>query len=136
MTGEERSVIEYRLTRAREAIEEAEILFDAGHTNSYVNRLYYACYYAVSALLLTKNISTSKHGYLRSLLHAEFIKTGSIPEQMGKHFDLLFNNRQKGDYADFVEFKGEEVAGWLAQTHTFVSHVESLISELLKDAEE
>jgi uncharacterized protein (UPF0332 family) len=124
------------MERAREAIEEATILFEAGHTNSYVNRLYYACFYSVSALLLTRNISTSKHGYLRSLLHREFTKTGAIPDEMGKHFDLLFNNRQKGDYADFVQFEGDQVADWLAQTQTFVSHIESLISSLLKDAQE
>lgn len=47
---------------------------------------------------------------------------------MGKHFDLLFNSRQEGDYADLVVFKAEEVADWLDQTGTFVSHIETLIS--------
>lgn len=47
MTSEERAVILYRMERAKEAIEEAKILFDSGHINSYVNRLYYPCFYAV-----------------------------------------------------------------------------------------
>ena len=136
MTDEERSVIAYRMARAHEAIDEAKLLFDASHTNSYVNRLYYACFYAVSALLLFKNISTNKHGYLRSLLHREFVKTGVIPKEMGKHFDLLFSSRQEGDYADLVVFKAEEVAGWLVQTQTFVSHIETLISNLLEETKE
>ena len=136
MTDEERSVIAYRMARAHEAIDEAKILFDAGHTNSYVNRLYYACFYAVSALLLLKNISTNKHGYLRSLLHKDFVKTGLISNEMGKHFDLLFTSRQEGDYADLVLFKAEEVAGWLIQTQTFVSRIENLISNLLEETEE
>jgi uncharacterized protein (UPF0332 family) len=128
MTNEERTLIAYRMSRATESIHEAKILSDAGHINSYVNRLYYACFYAVSALLLTRNISTSKHGHLRSLLHREFVKTGLIPQEMGKHFDLLFNSRQEGDYADLVVFKAEEVADWLDLTGTFVSHIETLIS--------
>lgn len=130
MTDEERSLIAYRISRAHEAVEEARILFDAGHLNAYVSRLYYACFYATSAWLLTRNLSTSKHGHLRSLLHRELVKTGLLPSEMGEHFDLLFNNRQKGDYADMVVFKADEVAGWLAQTKTFVSHIEGLISEL------
>ena len=130
MTDEERSLIAYRISRAHEALEEAMILFNAGHVNSYVNRLYYACFYATSALLLTKNLSTNRHGHLRSLLHKEFVKTGSIPQEMGKHFDLLFTNRQKGDYADLVVFKADEVAGWLAQTKAFVSHIEALLSDM------
>lgn len=128
MTGEERSLITYRMSRAHEAVEEAKLLFNTGHINSYVNRLYYACFYAVSALLLSKGISTSKHGHLRSLLHREFVKEGSIPKELGKYFDLLFDSRQESDYADLVVFKAEEVADWLAQTETFITHIETLIS--------
>lgn len=130
MTKEKRALIEYRMERARETLGEAKMMFDAGRINAYVNRLYYACFYAVSALLLTRNFSTSKHGYLRSLLHREFVKTGLIPEKLGDHFDLLFDNRLKGDYADFVRFKAEDVAGWLEQTEAFIKHIEGLISKL------
>ena len=93
MTSEERTLINYRLERAKETLGEAQLLYDNGYLNTYVNRLYYACFYAVSALLLTKNFSASKHGHLRSLFHREFIKTGIVPQAMGKFFDLLFDNR-------------------------------------------
>ena len=131
MTKEEKALIAYRMERAHEAIEEARMLFDAGHFNAYVNRLYYACFYAVSALLLTKKISTSKHGYLRLLMHREFVKTGLIPEELGRHFDLLFDSRLEGDYADFTNFKADEVVGWMEQAQAFVKHIEGLISKLV-----
>lgn len=130
MTEEEKALIVYRMERAHEAIDEAKMLFEAGHINLYVNRLYYACFYAVSALLLTKDFSTSKHGYLRSLMHREFVKTGLIPKELGKHFDLLFDSRLEGDYADFARFKIEDVTGWLEQTQKFVAHAEALIPKL------
>jgi hypothetical protein len=130
MTNEEKALIAYRMERAYEAIVEAKTLFDTGHLNAYVNRLYYACFYAVSALLLTKDISTSKHSYLRSLMHREFVKTGLIPKELGRHFDLLFDSRMEGDYADFIRFKAEDVAGWLDKTQKFVDHIESLIQNL------
>lgn len=69
MTKEERALIEYRMERARETLGEARIMFDAGRINTYVNRLYYACFYAVSALLLMRNFSTSK-ARLSSLIDA------------------------------------------------------------------
>lgn len=106
-------------------------MFEAGKINAYVNRLYYACFYAVSALLLTKGLTTSKHSYLRSLLHREFIKTGVIPADLGVHFDLLFNSRQKGDYSDFVKYKAEQVAAWLKPTEEFIDHIESIIQKLI-----
>ncbi len=130
MTKEERALIEYRMERARETLGEARIMFDAGRINTYVNRLYYACFYAVSALLLMRNFSTSKHSHLRSLMHGEFVKTGLIPKDLSRHFDVLFDSRLEGDYADFVRFKAEDVAGWLDKTQKFVDHIESLIPKL------
>ena len=72
MTDEDKALVKYRMERAFETLQEAGVLFDAGHINTYVNRLYYACFYAVSALLISRGQSTSKHGYLRSLFHKEF----------------------------------------------------------------
>jgi len=94
MTPEEQALVQYRLERASEALDEAELLFESGHLRTYVNRLYYACFYAVSALLVTKGFSTSKHAHLRALLHKELIRPGIIPLEYGQLFDLLFNNRQ------------------------------------------
>ena len=129
MTNEEHALIKYRMDRAKETIDEAVLLFEAGHINTYVNRLYYACFYAASALLLLKNFSTSKHSHLRSLLHKEFVKPGIIPTKLGKHFDILFDNRQEGDYGDYTKFKVEEVKGWLEQTRKFINQIEEVISK-------
>ncbi len=130
MTNQKKTLIAYRMERARETLGEAKIMLDAGRINAHVNRLYYACFYAISALLLIRDFSTSKHSYLRSLMHREFVKTGLIPDELGKHFDLLFNNRMKGDYGDFVSFEAEDVASWLEVTKKFIDHAESLIPKL------
>ena len=45
-------LMHYRMERADEALEEAAILSERCHYNAAVNRLYYACFYAVQALLL------------------------------------------------------------------------------------
>jgi uncharacterized protein (UPF0332 family) len=129
MTSEETALVRYRLERAREAIDEARLLFETGHLHTYVNRLYYACFYAVSALLLTQGLSTGKHTQVRSLLHKDFIRTGKIPVEHGQFFNLLFNNRQKGDYSDLVVFQADQVEPWLEQTIRFMDCVAGLIPE-------
>ena len=129
MTDEQRAVVAYRMHRAREAIEAARLLFDAGHLNDYVNRLYYACFYAVSAPLLTKGLPASKHRQVRALMHRECLRTGLIAVQLAKHFDRLFDSRLSSDYGDLVRFSTDEVAGWLEPTRLFVSHVEGLLAE-------
>ena len=67
MTPERRALLQYRLARARETLDEARLLLDGGHANACVNRLYYACFYAVSALLLTEGQTSAKHRGVRAL---------------------------------------------------------------------
>ncbi|MBQ6047665.1 MAG: HEPN domain-containing protein [Bacteroidales bacterium] len=54
--------IAYRVAKSEEVFEAARILYDAGQWNSRVNRLYYACFYIASALLLRRNIGAKSHG--------------------------------------------------------------------------
>ena len=131
MTEERRTIITYRLERAYETLEEAKMLLDSGHTNAFVNRLYYACFYAVSALLLTKGFSSSKHKGVRSFFHEHFVKTGLIDVESGKVYDKLFMNRQKGDYTDFVRFDAAKVSGWFDEAQHFVNTVEEVVNQEL-----
>jgi uncharacterized protein (UPF0332 family) len=129
VTPERQTLVGYRLERSRETIEEAKLLLDAGHVNACVSRLYYACFYAVSALLLIRNISTSKHSHVRALLHHDYVKSGQVSKEMGDHFDLLFDNRQKGDYEDLVVFDAKDVHAWLVRTKSFVHQIADLIAQ-------
>lgn len=129
MTDEMRSLITYRLQRAREALDEASILLECNHINTAVNRVYYACFYSVTALLLTRDLSSSKHSGVRSLFHQHFVKPGLFSTELGQTFDKLFDNRQKGDYADMVRFEKEIVQGWLSEARAFVAAMEKVIQD-------
>ena len=75
MKAESRTLIMYRLERARESLEEAELLLEKGYANTFVSRIYYACFYAVSALLLTKGLASANHSGVRSQFHQNYVKT-------------------------------------------------------------
>ena len=124
MTEETLALVRYRLERSREALQEAALLFDAGHTNTAVNRLYYAAFYAVSAALLARGFSSSKHSGVRALLHRELVRSGLVPRELGRFFDTLFDSRQKGDYADLVRFEASDVEPWFGLTRDLVDALE------------
>jgi uncharacterized protein (UPF0332 family) len=126
MSSDLDDLILYRLSRARETLEEAHILADANHRNACVNRLYYACFYAVLALLIQKELTTSKHSGVRSLFNFHFVKTGKIPKEIARTYSDLFE-RQEGDYDDFVTFESADVRTWIADTELFVRAIEELI---------
>ena len=131
MKEETRTLITYRLERARESLEEANILLERGYGNTFVNRLYYACFYAISALLLTKGLSSAKHSGIRSLFHQNFVKSGLVKTELGQLYDMLFDNRQKGDYADLVRFDLNEVCDWYDEAQEFVETVENIVKKEL-----
>jgi len=127
MKKEIRALVIYRLNRSDESLEEALILLKRDHVNTFVNRLYYACFYAVTALLLSKGLSSSKHSGVRALFHQNFVKNELITREMGKFYDKLFDTRQKGDYADLVYFDKKEVGSWFDEAKIFISSIKNLI---------
>ena len=82
--------IPYRVNKAKETLRDAQLLALNGSWNSYVNRLYYACYYAVSALLLKNNVTTQTHAGLKTQFGLTYIKTGKISKKYGRLYaDLM-----------------------------------------------
>ena len=52
MTGSlKQDYIYYRIQSAKETFNAARLLAENSHWNSAINRLYYTCFYAISALL-------------------------------------------------------------------------------------
>jgi len=129
MTKSNKELVSYRLQRARETLADARILADAGRWNPCVNRLYYACFYAVSALLVQEGLSSSKHTGLRSLFNRHFVKTNKVPKEKARIFNDLFERRQEGDYVDFVSFEEYQVLPWLPEAEVFVENIAVLIEK-------
>ena len=119
----------YRLQRARETLKDARILAQAQRWNPCVNRLYYACFYAVSALLIQEGLSSSKHSGVRSLFNRHFVKTNKVSKETARIFNDLFERRQEGDYMDFISFKESQVQPWISEAETFVETVAVLIEK-------
>ncbi len=60
MSTPKQDLICYRLQRAHEALDDAQFNLDAGRFSVASNRIYYAMFYAVLALLTTRNLSSSR----------------------------------------------------------------------------
>jgi uncharacterized protein (UPF0332 family) len=133
MNKELNDLIKYRIDRAREALEEARVLAGSGHWNACVNRLYYACFYAVSALLSKHDLSSSKHSGVRSFFNQNFVKIGIFSKETAVIYNSLFERRQEGDYEVFITFKENDVKPWLEETEVFVNAVIKLIERDTKN---
>ena len=125
-------LIRYRQKKARETLEDATILFRSGRLFSALNRIYYALFYEVLALLSTEDLSSGKHTGIRSLFNEHFVKTGRVPVELGRFYSRMYDFRQKGDYGDFVEFEREKVKEWLDQASMFINEMDRIIESEMK----
>ena len=125
MTENRKALIEYRLAQARDSIREADVLDQSGMSRrSVMNRLYYAMFYAVLALLQEKEMGTSKHSGAIALFDREFVKTGTFPKEMSKALHRAFELRQKGDYMEETEVTADDVAEIRPVVEQFVASAE------------
>lgn len=124
-----KELIAYRLNKSKETLKDAKIVFEAGSLFSSVNRLYYAMFYSVTALLLKKGLSSPKHSGIMALFNVNYIKTGIIQKEYGRFYSRLYEFRQKGDYIDFVEFERTKVKDWIKQAASFIKIIEKTIGK-------
>jgi hypothetical protein len=130
MTKEQNDYIKYRLQRATDTLNDAKLLAENERWNSSINRLYYACFYAVSALLYFYSIEAKTHKGVRIKFMNEFIKPGLFHKDYGKLFSDLFDWRQEGDYSDFVSFEKDLAIPLIIKSEAFIA----LINEYLKSS--
>lgn len=129
MTEWSGDLVLHRLRRAEETLEDARVLAEAQRWNACVNRLYYACFYAVSALLVMDNLSSSKHSGVRGLFNREYVKPGKIPKEQAAIYNDLFERRHEGDYIDFVSFQEAQVVPWIPKAEELIGHLAALIRQ-------
>ena len=124
-----RAMIAYRQEKADIALDDADFLAESGRYSLAANRLYYALYYAASALLLSKGIVTKRHAGLINQIHLHFIKTGILSVEEGALFKVLFDLRHEGDYEDFIDAEQADIEEYIPQVVALVEKLKSLIEK-------
>jgi uncharacterized protein (UPF0332 family) len=126
MTPEQLEIlISYRIGQSHETLREAEVLFKQSAFRGAVNRAYYAMFYAVLALLATRQIGTSKHAGVLSLFDREFVKTGIFSRELSKSLRVSFDRRQTYDYGEFIAMNDMKAQETLNDARSFVTTVET-----------
>lgn len=81
--------------------------------NTAVNRLYYSCFYATQALLLTMNFTPKTHKGVVKFLNQHFVNAGVFDKAKAEYFSDLLKERMDGDYGDFLIVDEEEIKDFL-----------------------
>ena len=88
------------LAKSAQSIDAAALLLHDNYVDFSASRAYYAMFYAVEALLLSHDVSFSKHSAVISAFGKDFIKTGVFEVQFHRYIIDAFDLRNAGDYGN------------------------------------
>jgi uncharacterized protein (UPF0332 family) len=126
MKSTQKDYTKYRIERAWKTFEDAKSLAELKSWNSSMNRLYYACFYAVLALFSKYQINSHTHSGAKTQLSLHFVKTGKLEKELGMLYGDLFDLRQKGDYGDFFDFEEQHITTMIPKVEEFLKKIEIL----------
>jgi len=121
--------LELIMKKARRSLDAAKRNFDAEDYDFASSRAYYAAFYAVEGILVTKELSFSKHSAVISAFNQHFVKTGGFPKELGKLLARLFRQRQLGDYAFDMAISREDAQRDLDDAKKIIEAIEAYLKQ-------
>lgn len=110
-------------------MNEAEGIAQLGYWNAVINRLYYACYYITSALLIYNGHTAQTHSGVIRLFGLNFVITGIVSKEQSKFYSKLFELRQTGDYDDLYNLTQDEVQPLIGAARNYIEELEILLTK-------
>lgn len=88
----------YRLERAKEECETAQILYKENKLLAANNRAYYSIFYAIRAVLAMEKIDFKRHKDVLAYFNKNYVKEEIFPRQIGRRIVLASKIREDSDY--------------------------------------
>ena len=130
LTEEERdAVVFHKIQKAKETWKEAEGIAQLGYWNTVINRLYYACYYMTSALLIYNGHTAQTHAGVIRLFGLKVVINDLVSKEQSKFYSRLFELRQTGDYDDLYNLTEEEVRPLIDSARKYINELEQLLKK-------
>lgn len=115
--------------KAERYLRSAALLHTTGDYDSAASRLYYAMFYCAEAVLLTKELTFSRHRGVIAGFGQHFIKTGALPVEMHQWLREAFDKRQLGDYAPLSPLEEEDSGDLQVKAQRFIQHTKAFLQQ-------
>ena len=128
LTDEERNIIvSLEIEKAQKIFDQIENLCKLGYWDNIANRLYYAVFHAVSALLIYDGHSVRSHKGAVVTFGQNYVKTGILSMEDGRLYSQLQTMREKSDYNCAYETSREEIEPMVAPTGMLISKIKTIV---------
>ena len=119
----------YKLERAREELDTAELLFENERLKAANNRAYYSIYYSLTAVLCLEPIAFKKHKDMIGYFNKNYVHTDKFPREIGRNISKAAKIRHASDYDEFYIASKEETEKQIRTAKELADLVDKFISE-------
>lgn len=124
---ERRTVVGLQLEKAHRNFDQIALLREAGYWDNIANRLYYALFHAVSALLIHDGYGVGSHRGAVGAFGQHYVTTGIFTLEEGKHYSRLQGLREKADYNCAYNADEKDIAPKIEPTRLLIEKIEDYI---------
>lgn len=117
------AIVTYRLEKSARTMEQAKSNIPLKYWELVANRIYYAAYYAISALLIANGHTAKTHESIIRIFGLYFVKTGLFTLEQGKLYNKLYTLRLTGDYNDHYDLEEQDVLPLIEPTEKLIQEV-------------
>ena len=126
--SEQENIIQLRLAKAKATFAEVDLLMQNQLYNAALSRLYYACFYATTALLLSKGLTPKTHSGAGTLLHQHFVKHQNFDTAKSAFYTRLMRQREIDDYNDFLIADRSLVEKYIQPAQEYINYIIFLLT--------
>ena len=118
-----------RLNLAKETMRDADLLFANGSYRGAANRIYYAVFHCMRAVLALEEVDFKKHSAVISYFRHNYIANGKLPIEFSDLIGITFDLRSDCDYDDNANPEKDDIADLLSRLGKVVEITEKYLKE-------
>ena len=130
LSDEERSIIvSLEIEKAFRHYKQALIMQREEQWDGMSNRLYYAVFHAVSALLIFDKHEVNSHKGSHVIFSQYYIKTGKMPKNFGELYRKLERMREESDYNCTYDEEPEVLQSNIGPAKEMIDSIAAMVKE-------
>ena len=124
-----RIIVEMELEKAERTFAEERLLREGCLWGTLANRLYYALFHAVSALLISEGFEVGTHKGAVIRFQQYFVKTQRFSIEDGRFYSQMQTMRENADYNCSYDVSEEEILARIEPTRLLIEKIKKFIKK-------
>lgn len=129
---DKKNLSDLRIDKAYKSLNDAKANFNEGRFETSVNRSYYAILAAIRSILILEGADPKTHDGAITMFSLRFVKTGILPKDHVKKFEILHSRRTDVDYGDLEIVEKADAEDSLKIAEEIIGEIDRVRKKLIE----